>query len=127
VITEEQRTALVDLAKEHGVSERLGKIVEEAGFQMLAHITVDRYDDVEAAIKAAGSGAVDGEIVKDETKADTGSAGTLFDELATRQADLQALLDEKFTAKEERDDFLKGEDLTTLEGVNTAIGRLQAL
>lgn len=53
LITEDQRTALVDLAKEKGVVEKLGAIVAAAGFEMLGHITADKYDDVQAAIVAA--------------------------------------------------------------------------
>lgn len=67
VITEEQRTVLVNVAKEVGVIERLGVIVNSFGFEMLAHITVDRYADVLAAIEDSGkpSDTVDGEIVEE--------------------------------------------------------------
>jgi hypothetical protein len=68
LITEEQRTALVDLAKELGVVEMLGAIVKNSGFEMLAHITVDRYSDVEDDIRTAG--IPDAEIVDDEASAD---------------------------------------------------------
>lgn len=65
LITEEQRTALVDLAKEVGVVEKLGLIVTGAGFEMLAHITVDKYAEVEQAIRDAA--IPDAEIIS-ETK-----------------------------------------------------------
>lgn len=65
VISEEQRSGLVALAQELCVVEKLGQIVNDAGFDMLAHITVDRFDDVEKAIRAAAE-IIDGEIVTDE-------------------------------------------------------------
>jgi recombination protein RecT len=47
VITEEQRVALVNLATEKGISgEQLSQLVTEEGFEMLAHITQDRYADI---------------------------------------------------------------------------------
>jgi hypothetical protein len=48
VITEEQRIALVEAAKASGVS--LTDAVQDAGFEMLAHITVDKYDEILAAV-----------------------------------------------------------------------------
>lgn len=50
-ITEEQRVALVDAAKKSG--NDLTQIVQAAGFEMMAEITVDKYDDILAAISEA--------------------------------------------------------------------------
>jgi recombination protein RecT len=44
VISEEQRIALVNAAKESG--QDLSAIVNAAGFELVAHITVDRYDEL---------------------------------------------------------------------------------
>lgn len=55
VISEEQRTGLVHLATELGVIEKLGEIVKSEGFDMLASITADRYDNVEATIREAAA------------------------------------------------------------------------
>jgi recombination protein RecT len=43
IISEEQRTALVKLAQDKGVIEKLGEIVNGAGFEMLANITVEAF------------------------------------------------------------------------------------
>ena len=50
VITEEQRVALVDAAKVSGAD--LTPITNAAGFEMLAHITVDQYDAILDTVKA---------------------------------------------------------------------------
>lgn len=120
VISEDQRTALVDVAKDLGVVEKLGAIVNDAGFEMLAHITVDRYQDVKSAIiRAADSGVVDAEIVEDEPAADfvdpsildepveaneTGSEDT--DPVDKLRANVQAAFDE--LPKSRQKDLLVG-------------------
>jgi recombinase, phage RecT family len=59
VITQEQRQALVELAKKNNVSTiPLSDLIKSFGFELLSHITVDMYDEVLAAIEKAG--AVDG-------------------------------------------------------------------
>lgn len=50
VITEEQRVALAAVAKASGAD--LAEIVKEAGFEMMAHITVDAYGDILAKASA---------------------------------------------------------------------------
>lgn len=49
-ITEEQRIALVELAKEHGVSDKLTEIVRQYGFAMLAEITADAFPRLTATV-----------------------------------------------------------------------------
>ncbi len=65
VISEQQRVDLVQLATAQGVVEKLGFIVEQGGFEMVAYITVDRYDDIINAIKAAAKDAktIDAEVI----------------------------------------------------------------
>jgi phage recombination protein Bet len=73
LITEDQRTDLVRIANEAGTLEKLGAIVNAAGFEMLAHITVDKYEDVANAIRTLGSKGgtvVDAEIVDGESDED---------------------------------------------------------
>jgi len=67
VISEDQRTQLVDLAKEAGVIEKLGSIVNAAGFEMLAHITVDRFTGVAQAIRDAGANEPDVTHMQEDT------------------------------------------------------------
>ena len=69
VISEKQRSDLVTLAQRYEVVERLGEIVNAVGFDMLAHITVDKYGDVQAALAIAGGKVqeyVDAEVIEAE-------------------------------------------------------------
>jgi hypothetical protein len=96
VITEEQRTSLVALAQEIGVIEKLGSIVNEAGFEMLANITVDRFDDVCTAIKAAGGNeavTVDGEVVEDVAP-EVPAAAPPIDARESKRLDLITAIDD---------------------------------
>lgn len=61
VISEEQRIALVHQAEQSNVVEHLGNIVNSFGFDMLAHITVDRFTEIMDAIKDAAPKAIEGE------------------------------------------------------------------
>ena len=85
-ITEAQRTALATLAQEKGVVEKLGDIIKSCGFELLANITVDSYDEVVAAINEAAApengaantsddgDAIDGEVVEETPAAPVSKA-----------------------------------------------------
>jgi hypothetical protein len=77
IISEEQRTALVKLAQDKGVIEKLGEIVNGAGFEMLANITVEAFCYVEQAIinaanPSSDANAIDADAVDvtDESKSE---------------------------------------------------------
>lgn len=85
VISQEQRTGIVDFAKANGVVESLGEIVNSFGFELIAHITVDRYDEVYEAISKAAENAakpvdaeyvepIQGEVVLDEPVAENAAS-----------------------------------------------------
>jgi recombination protein RecT len=73
VISEEQRVALVDAAKESGAD--LTAIVNAVGFEMLAHITVDQYDAILDTVKAwQPTPAAESDATPDVTVADAQDA-----------------------------------------------------
>lgn len=129
VISEAQRGELVELAKSHSVVEKLGVIVEYCGFEMLAHITVDRYDDVVNAIKAAAAvpqqaeeEAIQGEVVHDEDPATESNGGkreahtidaTIADDLDGETEDLRGYVQEMYESlgKTQQKDFIAGKTL----------------
>lgn len=111
-ISEDQRTTLVTLAQELGVVERLGQIVTDAGFEMLAHITVDKFDEVAEAISNAAPKAdstIDAEVVDEASAAhesddlaDLAPEPSADDELESLRANVQAAFDE-LTTKQQKD------------------------
>lgn len=117
-ISEEQRTALVQLAQERGVVEKLGAIVTAAGFEMLADITVDKYDDVSAQIVNAG--AIDVEPQTSEPGAgDQQPAETVVDKTASKKADWINQINDKLKEMSDGDPakmvaLTGGADLTKL-------------
>lgn len=125
VISEEQRTALVNLARECGVVEKIGEIITNAGFEMMAQVTVDRYDDVVDAIKVAGrptnvpasEATVEGEIVNETNEYTEDDLPLDQEEAAESQlADLraavnEALIDKLGSLKSDQKTFLKGREV----------------
>lgn len=130
-ISEEQRIALVNLAKEQGV-EALGAILGNFGFSMLAEITVDRYEEIVEAIRSAGApaptedGAIVGEVVNPPAAEDP--------DLDSETENLREYCQEMYDSldKNAQKDFVRGKvvigkaDKATLEGYKDELETLTA-
>lgn len=130
VISQDQRTGIVDFAKANGVVESLGEIVNSFGFELIAHITVDRYEEVyEAIYKAAENAAkpvdaeyvepIQGEVVLDEPTPEVAALNEVAKEAQPEESPLdpdeeglreyvQSMFDE--LPKNRQKDFLAGRE-----------------
>lgn len=117
VISEEQRAEIVTLANQHGVVEKLGVIVNEAGFEMLAHITVDKYGEILDAIANQTPESSIPSIHIEPTDTDEGAQQALIEADEAEQIDAeeskrQALVD---SAKDRIREITGGKSRETAE------------
>lgn len=137
VISEGQRSSLVELAKTHGVVESLGEIVNSFGFELIAHITVDRYDEVLVAIQEvatakqpepANEEVIQGEVVLDGPVAENAASDEVAKEAQSEESALdpdeeglreyvQSMFDD--LTKNRQKDFLAGRDPISKANMDT--------
>jgi phage RecT family recombinase len=126
VITEEQRMALVDASKASGSD--LTAIVHSFGFDLLAEITTDRYEEILAAVSVApGEPLQQPDSTATAAAAETTGDAPAEDSQPSIDAAESKLADLK-TAAIERFRELKGKQKTEAEGFlgTKAIGDLDA-